>query len=185
MMIKEKYQKEVRKQMMEKFAYKNIMAVPKIEKVVINTGFGKTIIPKTNDEKRKFEEYISKQIAELSGQKPVLTVAKKSISTFKTREGNIIGAKVTLRGKKMYNFLDKLVNIVLPRTRDFRGIKLTALDEGGNLNIGIKEHIAFPEISPEKANVFFGMQITVVTSAKIKNEGKELFTLLDFPFKKS
>ncbi|MDD3032428.1 MAG: 50S ribosomal protein L5 [Candidatus Pacebacteria bacterium] len=185
MIIKEKYQNQAKSEMMKKFSYKNVMAVPKIEKVVINTGFGKIIIPKTNDEKKKFEQYILAQIAEFAGQKPVLTEAKKSISSFKTREGNVIGAKVTLRGKKMYNFLDKLINIVLPRTRDFKGIKLSALDTNGNLNIGMKEHIAFPEISPEKANYLFGLQITVVSSAQTREEAQELFTLLDFPFKKS
>ena len=183
-MIKEKYQKQVRDEMVSKFSYENVMAIPKIEKVVINTGFGKIISPKTNDEKKKFQDYITNQLTELLGQKPVLTEAKKSIASFKTREGNIIGAKATLRGGKMYDFLDKLVNVVLPRTRDFKGIKLSGLDNG-NLNIGIKEHIAFPEISPEKANYLFGMQITVVTSAKTKEEAKELFISLDFPLRKS
>jgi len=185
MIIKEKYQNQVRGEMLTKFSYKSVMAVPRIQKVVINTGFGKIVIPKTNDEKKKFEQYILAQMAEFVGQKPVLTKAKKSISSFKTREGNILGAKVTLRGKKMYDFLDKLINIVLPRTRDFKGIKLSALDTNGNLNIGMKEHIAFPEISPEKANYLFGIQITVVTSAETRKEAQELFTLLDFPFKKS
>jgi large subunit ribosomal protein L5 len=185
MIIKEKYQKEVKKELASKFSYENVMSIPKIEKVVINTGFGKIISQKTNDEKRKFEEYILEQISQFSGQKPVLTQAKKSIASFKTREGNIIGAKVTLRGKKMYNFLDKLIHIVLPRTRDFKGLKLSGIDTNGNLNLGIKEHIAFPEISPEKANYLFGIEITVVTSAKTREEAEALFTLLDFPLRKS
>jgi len=184
-MIKEKYQKEVRGEMTKKFSYKNVMAVPKIDKVVINTGFGKIVSQKTNDEKKKFQDYISKQLTELVGQKPVLTEAKKSIATFKLREGNIIGAKVTLRGKRMYDFMDRLINVVLPRTRDFKGIKLSAIDQSGNLNFGIKEHIAFPEISPEKANYIFGIEITVVTSAKTREEGEALLRLLDFPLRKS
>ncbi|MDD4358712.1 MAG: 50S ribosomal protein L5 [Candidatus Pacebacteria bacterium] len=184
-MIKEKYQKEAKSEMIKKFSYSNVMAVPKIEKVVINTGFGRIVSQKTNDEKRKFEEYIIKQLEELGGQRPVLTEAKKSIATFKTREGNIIGAKVTLRGKKMYDFLDKLINVVLPRTRDFRGIKLSGIDQNGNLNFGLKEHIAFPEISPEKANYLFGIEITVVTGAKTREEAEELLRLLDFPLRKS
>ncbi|HOI60050.1 MAG TPA: 50S ribosomal protein L5 [Candidatus Pacearchaeota archaeon] len=185
MIIKEKYQKEVRNELASKFSYENVMVIPKIEKVVINTGFGKIVSQKTNDEKKKFEAYMLEQLSQLSGQKPVLTQAKKSIASFKTREGNIIGAKVTLRGKKMYNFLDKLVHIVLPRTRDFKGIKLSSVDTNGNLNLGIKEHIAFPEISPEKANYLFGMEVTIVTSAKTKEEAEALFTLLDFPLRKS
>lgn len=160
------------------------MAVPKIEKVIVNTSFGKVIIPKTTDEKRKFQEYISKQLEELLGQKPVLTKARKSIASFKTREGNIIGAKATLRGQKMYDFLDRLINVVLPRTRDFRGIKLSGISDG-SLNIGIKEHIAFPEISPEKAHYLFGLQIIIKTSAKTEESAKELFELLDFPLRKS
>lgn len=185
MIIKEKYQKEVRKELASKFSYKNIMVVPKIEKVVINTGFGKVVSQKTTDERRKFEAYMVDQLTQLSGQKPVLIQAKKSIASFKLREGNIIGAKVTLRGKKMYDFLDKVVHIVLPRTRDFKGIKLSSIDSNGNLNLGLKEHIAFPEISPEKANYLFGIEITVVTSAKTKEEAEALFTLLDFPLRKS
>ena len=183
-MIKAKYEKTVKNQMLSKFSYGNIMAVPKIEKVIVNTGFGKAITPKTTDEKRKFQEYISKQLEELLGQKPVLIEARKSIASFKLREGNIIGVKAVLRGQKMYDFLDRLVNIVLPRTRDFRGIKLSAIQDG-NLNIGIKEHIAFPEISPEKAYYLFGLQVTIVTSAKTEEETKELFELLDFPLRKS
>lgn len=183
-MIKEKYQKEARDEMMKKFSYGNVNAVPKIEKVVLNTGFGRIVSQKTKDEQRKFQKYIVEQLTELSSQKPVLTKAKKSIASFKLREGNVIGAKITLRGKNMYAFLDKLVNIVLPRTRDFRGIKLSALDKNGNLNIGIKEHIAFPEISPEKANYLFGIEITVVTSAKKTEECEELLRLLDFPLRK-
>lgn len=183
--IKEKYKKAAVPQMKEKFGYKNVMAIPKIEKVVINIGFGRIISPKTKDEQKKFVEYISKNLSSICGQKPVMTVARKSISSFKLREGSVIGSKVTLRGKKMYDFMEKLVNIVLPRSRDFLGLNPKSIDEKGNLNIGVKEHIAFPEISPEKSPIILGMEITINTSAKSRAEGLELFKLLDFPFKKS
>ena len=185
MSIKEKYKKNAIPKMKEKFGLKNVMALPKIEKVVINIGFGKIISPKTKDEQKKFTEYVVSNIASVCGQKPVLTKARKSISSFKLREGTVIGAKVTLRGKKMQDFMDKLVNIVLPRSRDFLGLSLKSIDGSGNLNIGIKEHIAFPEISPEKSPLIIGMEITIVTNAKSKEKGLEMFKLLDFPFKKS
>jgi large subunit ribosomal protein L5 len=183
--IKEKYKSKAVPQLKEKFGYKNIMSIPKIKKVVINTGFGKIVSSKTKDEQRKFSEYIINNIGTVCGQKPVLTVAKQSISTFKLREGNIIGAKVTLRGRKMNDFIEKLINIVLPRSRDFQGINLKSVDNNGNLNLGIKEHIVFPEISPEKSPIILGIEVTIVTDAKTKEEGLELFKLLDFPFKKS
>ncbi|MFA6252070.1 MAG: 50S ribosomal protein L5 [Candidatus Paceibacterota bacterium] len=183
--IKEKYEKKVVAAMQEKFGYKNKMSVPKIQKVVVNTGFGRVIGNKTKDEQRKFSEYILSNFSQITGQRPVLTAARTSISSFKLREGSIIGSKVTLRGKKMYDFLEKVVNIVLPRSRDFRGISTMAIDKGGNMNIGIKEHIVFPEISPEKSPIILGLQITVTTNAKSKEEGLELFRLLDFPIKKS
>jgi large subunit ribosomal protein L5 len=183
--IKEKYKKNAIPQMKEKFGLKNVMSVPRIEKIVVNTGFGRVVSTKTKDETKKFDEYIVSNISAICGQRPVLTKARKSISSFKLREGVIIGAKVTLRGKKMYDFMEKLVNIVLPRSRDFQGISLKSVDASGNLNIGIKEHIAFPEISPEKSPIIIGMEITVVTTAKSREKGQELFKLLDFPFKKS
>lgn len=183
--IKEKYKKNVILKMKEKFGLKNVMSVPKIKKIVINTGFGRIISPKTKDEQRKFSEYIVTNISSICGQRPVLTKARQSISSFKLREGSVIGSKVTLRGKKMNDFMEKLVNIVLPRSRDFLGISLKSVDGNGNLNIGIKEHIAFPEISPEKSPIIIGMEITIVTDAKSREKGLELFKLLDFPFKKS
>lgn len=184
MTIKEKYQKEAKPALIKKFSYKNPMIAPKIEKVVINTSFGKIIASRTKDEQKKFQEYVGEQLKELSGQAPVFTKAKHSNASFKLRQGNVIGAKITLRGKKMYDFLERLVNIVLPRTRDFSGIKLSAIDKNGNLNIGIKEHIAFPEISPEKAHYLFGLEVTVNTTAKSGEEAEELFRLLDFPLRK-
>ncbi|MFA5087235.1 MAG: 50S ribosomal protein L5 [Candidatus Paceibacterota bacterium] len=183
--IKEKYKKKAMPGLKAKFGYKNVMAMPKILKVVVNTGFGKVMGPKTKDEQRKYTDYIISNISQITGQKPVLTEARKSISSFKLREGSAVGAKVTLRGKRMYDFLEKLVNVVLPRSRDFRGISLSSVDLSGKLNLGIKEHIIFPEISPEKSVIILGLQINVVTSAKTREEGLELFRLLDFPIKKS
>lgn len=182
--IKEKY-KKIAPQMKEKFGYKNVMAIPRIQKVVINIGFGRIISPKTKDEQKKFGEYITNNLSSICGQRPVMTLARKSISSFKLREGSVIGAKVTLRGKKMNDFMEKLVNVVLPRSRDFLGINPKSVDGNGNLNLGIKEHIAFPEISPEKSPIILGMEITIVTNAKNREAGLELFKLLDFPFKKS
>jgi len=181
--LQDKYQKEVVPEMIKKFSYPNKMAVPKIEKVTINTGFGKLMVQKTKDEQKKLCDYVLDQLTQITGQKPILTKAKKSISAFKTREGLPIGAKVTLRREKMFDFLEKLINITLPRSRDFQGIPLTSFDKSGNLNIGIKEHIAFPEISPEKAPLILGIEITIVTSAKTKEEGLELLKLLGFPLK--
>ncbi|MDI6591654.1 MAG: 50S ribosomal protein L5 [Patescibacteria group bacterium] len=181
--LREKYQKEVIPEMMKKFGYTNALAVPKIEKVVVNCGFGKLISGKTSEEQKKIYEAILEDLALITGQLPILTRAKKSISGFKIRKGLPVGAQVTLRGKRMYDFLERLIHIGLPRSRDFRGIDPKSLDKEGNLTIGIKEHIAFPEISPEKVKNIFGLEITVVTTAKNKEEGLELLKLLGFPIK--
>jgi large subunit ribosomal protein L5 len=183
MNLKEKYEKEVLPKMMKKFGYKNKMAVPKIEKVVINVGFGKLISEKDSQEQKKIQEAILEDLAQISGQRPILTKSKKSISGFKLRKGLPIGAKVTLRRKKMYDFLERLINIGLPRSRDFWGIPENSVDKNGNLTIGIKEHIAFPEISPEKTKFIFGFEVTVVTNAKDREKGLELFKLMGFPIK--
>jgi large subunit ribosomal protein L5 len=183
MNLKEKYEKEVLPKMMKKFGYKNKMSVPKIEKVVINVGFGKLISEKDSQEQKKIQEAILEDLAQISGQRPVLTKAKKSISGFKLRKGLPIGAKVTLRRKKMYDFLERLINFGLPRSRDFWGIPENSVDKNGNLTIGIKEHIAFPEISPEKTKFIFGFEVTVVTNAKDREKGLELFKLMGFPIK--
>ena len=180
--LKEKYQKEVIPAMHEKFGYKNPMAVPKIEKVVVNTGFGRLIAGKTPEEQKKIQDAILEDLALLSGQRPILTRAKKSIAGFKIKEGMAIGAQVTLRGKKMNDFLERLIHIALPRSRDFRGIESKSMDKEGNLTIAIKEHIAFPEILPEKAKNIFGLEITVVTTAN-REEALELLKLLGFPIK--
>ncbi|MDP3995637.1 MAG: 50S ribosomal protein L5 [bacterium] len=182
--LAEKYKKEVIPAMKEKFGYKSIMAVPKLEKTVINSGFGRQVAPATNDEQKKIADYVLENIGLLAGQKAVKTYAKKAISGFKIRQGMAIGAKVSLRGKKMADFLERLIHLVLPRTRDFKGISVDSVDKQGNLTIGVKEHIVFPEILPEKARNIFGLEITVTTTAKSKEEALELFKLLGFPIKK-
>ena len=184
MRLLEKYKKEVIPAIQNTFGYKNKMAVPHVDKIIVNVGFGRFVTGKTTDEQKKIVEGIGQDLTLITGQKPIVTMAKKSISTFKTREGQAIGAKVTLRRKRMYDFLERLIYIALPRTRDFRGINLDSADEKGNLTIGIREHIVFPEISPEKTKTNFGLEITVVTSAKSKEEGIELLRLLGFPIKK-
>ena len=182
--LKEKYSKEVVPVMQKKFGYSNVMAVPKIEKVVLNTGFGKLISGKTSNEQKKIPEAIANDLTMIAGQKTVLTKAKKSIAGFKIRKGMVVGTAVTLRKKKMFDFLDRLIHIVLPRTRDFQGIDSKVVDKSGNMTIAIKEHIVFPEILPEKVKSIFGLEITVVTTAKNKEEGLELLRLLGFPIKK-
>ncbi|HEX9722132.1 MAG TPA: 50S ribosomal protein L5 [Candidatus Paceibacterota bacterium] len=182
--MKTKYEKEVIPAMRKKFGYSSIMAVPKMEKAVINTGFGRLITSRAGDDYRKTLDGITQDVSAIAGQHATLTKAKQSIAGFKLREGSPVGAKVTLRGKRMYQFLDRLVNVVLPRSRDFRGIDLSTVDAKGNLALGIKEHIFFPEISPEKVKDMFGLQVTVQTTAQTKEEGIELFQQLGFPFKK-
>jgi large subunit ribosomal protein L5 len=178
-MLREKYKKEVIPKMKQKFGYKNDFSVPKIEKVVINVGIGSTVVAK--DEKA--QESITKDIILITGQKPLVTLAKKAISAFKVREGMPVGLKVTLRKKRMYDFLFRLINIVLPRTRDFRGLSAKSIDGGGNLNIGIKEHLIFPEISQDDIRRIFGLEITVVTHIKDKEQALELYKLMGFPIK--
>lgn len=184
MRLQEQYKKEVIPKMMERFGYKNLMAVPKIEKVVINMGFGRLISGKTGDEAKKIREAILSDLSLICGQRPVLRKAKKSIAGFKIRKGMDIGAKVTLRRRKMFDFLEKLINIVLPRSRDFHGIPFKSFDSKGNLTIGIKEHLVFPEIAPEKSKFIFGFEITITTTAKTKEEGIELLKLMGFPIRK-
>lgn len=183
MRLLEKYKKEVVPAMMKKLGYKNLMAVPKIEKVIVNTGFGRLVTGKTADEQKKIVEAIANDLALITGQKPIITKAKTSISGFKTKKGMPLGAKVTLRRKRMYDFLERLIHIALPRSKDFQGIDLKSFDRKGNLTIGIKEHIAFPEVSPEKVKNIFGLEITIVTNSKRKEEGIELLKLMGFPIK--
>lgn len=182
-MLKEKYEKEVVPAMLKKLDYKSRMAVPKIKKIVLNTGFGKLISGKSGAEQEKIKETILEDLASIAGQRPYLVKAKKSISGFKLRKGMPVGASVALRGKKMYDFAERLITISLPRMRDFSGIKVESFDGKGNITIGIKEHIIFPEILPEKAKNIFGTEITITTTAKTKEEGIELLKLLGFPLK--
>ena len=175
--LTEKYQKEVIPALKEKFGYKNNLAVPKINRVVINVGTG----PGLKDP--KFNDVVEGTLIRIAGQRPVKTTAKKSISNFKIRQGLVVGMMVTLRGKRMYDFVDKLINITLPRVRDFRGLETRSVDPQGNLNLGFKEHIAFPEIKSDEVEKIHGLQITLVTTAKTKEEGLELFKLLGFPFR--
>lgn len=178
MKLKEKYQKEVVPQLKEKFAYKNIFLVPKVKKVVINVGFGR------HNKEKDYVDNVVKTLTRISGQKPVLTKAKKSIASFKVREGMLIGALVTLRGDRMYDFLDKLINITFPRVRDFRGISEKSVDKQGNISIGFKENSAFPEIKIEDLRDIHGLEVIIDSSAKNREEGLELYRLLGFPFKK-
>jgi len=184
MNLAEKYNKEVIKKMKEKFGYNNNFAVPKIKKVVVNTSFGRLTSDLSKSETEKVYKPIIEDLALISGQRPVITKAKKSISSFKLRQGMPVGAKVTLRGKKMNDLLDRLIHIVLPRTRDFAGLEPKTVDREGNLTIGIKEQIVFPEVSAENVRKIFGLEITTVTNAKTREEALELFRSLGFPIKK-
>ncbi len=176
--LKETYQKEIVKGMTDKFGYKNVMQVPKLAKIVINMGIGEAIAnPKLLDE-------AVAELAQITGQQPVITRAKKSIANFKLREGMPIGCKVTLRKEKMYDFLDKLMNISLPRVRDFRGVSATSFDGRGNYTLGVKEQLIFPEINYDKVNKVRGMDVVIVTSAKTNEEAKALLEELGMPFKK-
>ncbi len=183
--LKEKYNKEVVPEMIKRFGYKNKMAVPKIEKIVINVGFGKEINGKSTKEQKSFIDNLSNDLSLIIGQKPSITKAKKSIAGFKLREGMPVGLRATLREKKMYDFLSRLINIAFPRSRDFSGIDTKSFDREGNLNIGIKEQIVFPEVSAEKLKNIFGFEVSIKTTAENKEEGIELLKLIGFPIKKN
>jgi large subunit ribosomal protein L5 len=176
--LKEKYQSEVRKKLQDKFGYPNVNQIPKLEKVVINMSVGDAI---TN---AKALDAAVAELATISGQKPVVTKAKKSIAAFKLREGMNIGAKVTLRGDRMYIFLDKLFNIVLPRIRDFRGLPPKSFDGRGNYNMGLREQLVFPEVNFDKVDKARGMDITIVTTAKSDEEASEFLTAMGLPLRK-
>ena len=177
LLLKEKYIKEALPALKEKFGIKSDFAVPKISKVVVNIGFN----PTTGGD--KVQEDLTKDLVTITGQKPLACQVKKPEASFKTRKGMINGLKVTLRGKRMYDFLNRLIHLSLPRGRDFRGLPYTCIDQGGNLNIGIKEHIIFPEISADHVRRIFGFQITAVTVNSNEEQGRELFKLLGFPIK--
>jgi large subunit ribosomal protein L5 len=175
--LKTYFEDVVRKKLSEEFGYKSRMQVPVIEKVVINMGVGEGV----ND--RKKVDAAAGDLSLIAGQKPVITKARKSIATYKLRDGQAIGCKVTLRKTRMYEFIDRLVNIALPRVRDFRGLSPKSFDGGGNYTIGIKEHIIFPEIDYDKASDVWGMDITVCTSAKTDDEARALLSAFNFPFR--
>ena len=176
--LKETYKNEIMGAMTAKFGYKNQMQVPKIEKIVINMGVGEA-----KDNAKVLENAVG-DMQTISGQKPIITKAKKSVAAFKLREGMPIGCKVTLRGEKMYEFLDRLVNISLPRVRDFRGVSATAFDGRGNYALGIKEQLIFPEIEYDKVDKVRGMDVIIVTTAKTDEEARELLTQFGMPFQK-
>ena len=176
--LKEQYQNEIVDAMIKKFGYKNIMEVPKLEKIVVNMGVGEA------KENAKLLEAAMKDMETITGQKVVATKAKNSVANFKIREGMAIGCKTTLRGEKMYEFLDRLVNLALPRVRDFRGVNPNAFDGRGNSALGIKEQIIFPEIEYDKVDKVRGMDIIFVTTAKTDEEARELLTLFNMPFAK-
>ncbi len=181
--LKQKYDKEVVSEMMKRFGYKNRMAVPKIKKVTVNSSFGKEVASKTSGEREKIQNFILKDLALITGQKPKLVKSKKSIAGFKLRQGLEIAAVVTLRKNRMWDFLERLIFLSLPRSRDFKGLEPKSVDKGGNLNIGFKEHINFPEIFTEKEKTIFGLEVTVSTNAKSQEKGLELFKLSGFPIK--
>jgi len=176
--LKELYMTEVRKKLQDEFQIKNPMAVPKIEKVVLNMGMGEAI------SNAKILDAAVDELTTIAGQKPVVTKAKKSIASFKLREGQAIGTMVTLRGEKMYEFLDRLINLALPRVRDFRGVATKAFDGRGNYTLGIRDHLIFPEIDVAKVDKSKGMNITIVTSAKNDEQARTLLRELGMPFGK-
>lgn len=176
--LRETYKNEIMGAMTAKFGYKNQMEVPKIEKIVINMGVGEA-----RDNAKVLENAVS-DMQMISGQKPVITKAKKSVAAFKLREGMPIGCKVTLRGEKMYEFLDRLVNLALPRVRDFRGVSSTAFDGRGNYALGIKEQLIFPEVEYDKIDKVRGMDVIIVTTADSDEEARELLTQFGMPFQK-
>ena len=176
--LKDYYKSDVAPALMKKFGYKSVMQIPKLEKIVVNVACGEA------RENAKVMDAVVKDLSAITGQKPVLTTAKKSIANFKLREGMVIGAKVTLRGEKMYEFMDRFFNVALPRVRDFRGINANSFDGRGNYNIGLKEQLIFPEIEYDKIDKIRGMDISFITTAKTDEEARELLTLLGAPFAK-
>lgn len=175
--LKTTFEQKIRPELMKKFQYANVWQAPRLQKVVVNVGLHSGMLKDP-----KYEEVVEKTLQRITGQKPLKTKAKKSISNFKVRKGQIIGMKVTLRGTRMYDFIDKIINITLARIRDFRGLSPKSVDDNGNLNIGFKEHIAFPEIQSDEIEKIHGLQITVVTTARSYKEGYEFYKLLGFPF---
>lgn len=174
--LQEKYVKEVAPELTKKFGYKNVMQLPKLEKVIINMGVGEAV-----GNPKALDAAVS-DLALIAGQKPIVTRAKKSIATWKIRQGMAIGAKVTLRGTRMYQFLDKFINVALPRVRDFHGVSAKAFDGRGNYSVGLKEQLIFPEIDYDKIDKVRGMNVVIVTTAKTDEEARALLSLLGMPF---
>ena len=175
--LKDRYVKEIIPDMMKEFSYRNVMEVPKVEKIVLNVGLGEAI------QNIKLLDAAQKELSVITGQKPVVTKAKKSIASFKLRKGVPIGCKVTLRGDRMYEFLDRLISIALPRIRDFKGISGKSFDGRGNYSLGLKEQFIFPEINYDKVEMVHGLDITICTTAKSDNESKALLRHLGMPFR--
>lgn len=178
MRLEEKYKKEIIKKLKDKFGYKNNMQAPKLAKAVINVGLGK------HTKEKSYIDSVANNLMLITGQRPVKTLAKKAISAFKIKEGVVVGAAATLRGKRMYDFIEKLINIYLPRIRDFRGLNEKQIDKQGNLTIGFRESLSFPEIDTQGVENAHGLEVSIATTAGTKEEGLELFKLLGFPFKK-
>jgi large subunit ribosomal protein L5 len=176
--MQEQYQKDVAPALFKSFNFKNVMQVPRIEKVVVNIGLGEAMA-----DPKVLEAAIS-DLTQIVGQKPVMTKSRKSIANFKLREGVVIGTKVTLRGERMWAFLDRLVNVALPRVRDFRGVSADAFDGRGNYTLGLRDQLIFPEIEYDKIDKLRGMEVTIVTSAKTDDQARALLQLLGMPFKK-
>lgn len=176
--MKEKYQKEIVPALIKTFEFKNVMQVPRVQKVVVNIGMGSEM------ENSKAIEAAVSDLTKITGQKPIVTKARKSIAAFKLREGRIIGTKVTLRGEKMWSFLDRLMNIALPRVRDFRGVSPDAFDGRGNYTLGLKDQLVFPEIEYDKIDKLRGLEITIVTTAGSDDHGRLLVQMLGMPFRK-
>jgi large subunit ribosomal protein L5 len=176
--LKEKFNDEIKTELVNKFNYSSVMEVPEIEKIVVNMGVGDAV------QNAKVLDTAVEELAAITGQKPIITKAKRSIATFRLREGMPIGAKVTLRGERMYEFLDKLVSVSLPRVRDFRGVSKKAFDGRGNYTLGVKEQLIFPEIDYDKVSKVRGMDIVIVTTANTDEEAKELLTQFGMPFQK-
>lgn len=177
MNLREYYFKKTVPDLKKQFGYSNDLQVPRLEKVVLNAGLSKGLKDAT------FLDTVESTLARISGQRPIKTKAKKSISNFKIRQGMVIGMKVTLRGQRMYDFIEKLVKVTLPRVRDFRGLDWKILDKEGNLNLGIREHISFPEIRSDEIEKLHGLEVAIVSTAKTPREAKALFLSLGFPFK--
>lgn len=176
--LKDKYQQEVLPAMQQEFGYQNVMEVPRVVKVVVNVGLGEAL------QNAKALDAASNDIMLITGQKPIVRKARKSIATFKLREGNPIGIKVTLRGNRMYDFLDRLMNVALPRVRDFRGVSPDAFDGRGNYTLGLSEQLIWPEINYDTIDKVRGMEVTIVTTAKTDEEARRLLQLLGMPFRK-